>query len=271
MILVAETLCHNLQKFLRILLIATDPRAEGIFEGLDKWPRRDGLLVDGPLIEPVQHLLECQRHRALLQFPDPVGALILTRGNLIRIRQLVVDLGSIELAPVQFADEVEAQFAQAREGLQDGVYKTVIGRIHQANDALFAPTFVRLLSINGKVGAEDVEEGDGGKRGTDRVGGDCGGLVGHRQYSFVSERGLYTSALQIMLHGMMVERLAGLWAETADGSKTTAAADGEDGDDGNQLFLMDVYTYSMKVVQNQKKKKNRQNMLLSSIQDDSSV
>ena len=66
MVLLAQSLQNNLQELLSILLIATDAHAESIFEGMQERRRGDGLLVNGPLIQAVQHLLQRPGNGALL-------------------------------------------------------------------------------------------------------------------------------------------------------------------------------------------------------------
>lgn len=66
MVFIAEPLRNDLEKLLRILLIAAYPGPKGIFQRLDKRSCRDCLAIDGPLVETIQHLLQRERQGALL-------------------------------------------------------------------------------------------------------------------------------------------------------------------------------------------------------------
>ena len=161
MVLITEPLRHHLKKLLRILLIATDARAECVLERLDEVSRGDGFLVNRTLIEPVQHLFQSPSDGPLLQFLDPVKLLsLLTGGDLLLIRKEVVNLWPINLASMQFTIQVETQFQESRKRLQDGVDETVIGRIREADDGFFPVGITRVLSVNCEIGPEDVEERD---------------------------------------------------------------------------------------------------------------
>lgn len=121
MILITKPLRHDLQELLRILLLATNARPEGLLERDHEVLRRNALLVYGPLVEAVenvfQRLSDDSRAQALgfrlFRFGRAFGG------------EGFVDVCAVERAPVGFADEVFAQVGQAGESLEDGIYEAV--------------------------------------------------------------------------------------------------------------------------------------------------
>lgn len=180
MVLVAQPLRDDLQKLLRVLLVAADARAERELQRLDERARRDRLPVDGPLIEPVQHLLQRPGDRPLLQLPDLLGRL--AARHVRRLRQEVIDLGPVELAAVKFPDQVAAQLPETREGLQNGVDEAIIGRVGEPDYPLLAAAAAGgVIPVDSKVGPEDVEERDRSEGRPSRIGGDGRWFVRHRR------------------------------------------------------------------------------------------
>ncbi|KAF5125369.1 hypothetical protein E5D57_010056 [Metarhizium anisopliae] len=182
-------------KLLGVLLLPADALLEGNLEHLDKGEGRHGLLVDGPLVEGIQHLLQTLGDQAVLQALQPP---LLQPGGALGLHEIGVHGGIFDAAAVGFADEIDAEVAKAGEGLEDRVDEAVVGLVPQTYDGLLLGA---RFMVDGEVGPEDVDEGNGGERSSGSIRYDRRRLVGHG-----SQVGGGSPGWQLLNHSMTEER-----------------------------------------------------------------
>ena len=176
-IFVVQSFRDNLQELLSILLVSADPCLERLLHNSDKTLGGNGLFVDRPLVQRIQHLLQPRCDHALLQpeqLPIRYRLAILVLLLLHSRLDVLVKRRAVQFPAVQFADQVHAQFRKTGQRLKHRVNEAVVRRIAQAYDPLLpcAPRRVRSLIVEEVSRAENVDEGGGCERCACCVGSD---------------------------------------------------------------------------------------------------